>query len=105
MVTEVKEEKKTNPEETKTEDKVIIAKRKVVVVIPFGTPCSGKSFIWEAWKKQIDQTEGWTWEDVSSDIIRAQCMKKMMEGQPHMTRDEAFDKTGKTGPKLYDGQL
>lgn len=103
MVHVPKEEKKTNPEETKQEDKIVVAKRKVLVVIPFGTPCSGKSFIWEAWKKQIEVTDGWTYDEVSSDIIRAGCMKKMMDSQPNMTKDEAFDKTGKTGPKLYDG--
>lgn len=79
MVHVPKEEKKTNPEETKQEDKIVVAKRKVLVVIPFGTPCSGKSFIWEAWKKQIEVTDGWTYDEVSSDVIRAGCMKKMMD--------------------------
>ena len=56
-------------------------------MIPFGTPCSGKSFIWSAWKEAIDATEGWSWEDVSSDIIRAEQMKKLMDAQPNLTRD------------------
>jgi hypothetical protein len=106
MINVPAEEKKTNPvEETKQEEKVTIARRKVLVVIPFGTPCSGKSFVAAAWKKQIEATEGWTYEEVSSDIIRGQCMKKLMDNQPNLTRDEAFDNTGKTGPKLYEAQL
>jgi len=51
----------------------------VLIVIPFGTPCSGKSFIWDAWKKQIEATDGWTCDEVSSDGIRAQQMKKLMD--------------------------
>jgi hypothetical protein len=71
MISVPAEEKNTNPvEETKQEEKGAIARRKVLVVIPFGIPCSGKSFAAAAWKKQIEAIEGWTYEEVSSDIIR-----------------------------------
>jgi hypothetical protein len=64
-------------------------------------PGSGKSTIWKALKEKLgsmDETE-WTYDSVSSDTIRASLMKEFQDkGQ---TKKQAFDATGRSGPKAY----
>ena len=44
--------------------------KKVIVIIPFGVPGSGKSFIWENIQKKLESMQDWTFDSVSSDGIR-----------------------------------
>lgn len=62
-------------------------KRKVVFVVPFAVPCSGKSFAWNEIKKHIDEhKKDWTYESISSDEMRGKLIKQTMD-QKKCTRD------------------
>ena len=77
------EEKKEYPSQgnTQPQDKQG-NQRKVIIIIPFGTPCSGKSFMWDGLKKKIEATPNWSCESISTDEIRRQEMEKLMKSMP-----------------------
>ena len=74
----------------------------MIVIIPFGVPGSGKSFIWKLLKEKIATLpqEEWTCDQVSSDGIRGRLMKEVMEKED-IDRDAAYARTQKTGPSTY----
>ena len=74
--------------------------RRVIIVIPFGTPCSGKSFIWEVLRAKIESKEGWSCVSASTDHMRAAEMEKLMKGS-NMTKEKAFEASQKTGTRLF----
>ena len=52
-------------------------KRRVLIVIPFGVPCSGKSFIKDALKIAIaKERPDWSYDEISSDDMRRREMEK-----------------------------
>lgn len=81
-------------------------KRRVLIVIPFGVPGSGKSFVMNGLKDAIaKERPDWTFEEISSDDMRRVQMDKLLKVSADMTKEEAFEKTIKTGPKIFAGQL
>ena len=56
-------------------------KKTVLVIIPFGVPGSGKSFIWDQIKAKIESMpEGeWSCYSISSDGIRGELMDKLIK--------------------------
>ena len=63
----------------------------VIIIIPFGVPGSGKSFIWENMKKKLSSEKEWTLDSVSSDGIRGEQMEEYI--QKGLSKDEAYNKT------------
>jgi hypothetical protein len=63
----------------------------VVIIIPFGTPCSGKSFLWDGLKKKIESMPDWSCTYCSTDETRAKEMEKLMKSSSSMTKDKAFE--------------
>ena len=59
----------------------------IVCIIPFALPGSGKSFCFKAIQKKISETEGWSFDIVSSDGIRGELMRKAIENDPNLTKD------------------
>jgi len=48
-------------------------RKRVLIIIPFGVPGSGKSFVWEAVKAAIVKEKAdWSFEEISSDVMRGQ---------------------------------
>lgn len=83
-------------------DKSARVARTVFVIIPFGVPGSGKSTIKKALAEKVatmEESESWSFESISSDSIRAELMKPLIEGGK--TKKEAFDATARSGPKTY----
>lgn len=82
-------------------DEVQVERRPmVVVVIPFGLAGAGKSFCFRALQAKIQETEGCTFDVISSDGIRGEMVQKLMEKEK-ITRDDAFQKTAKSANKEY----
>ena len=81
----VSKSKSTEADETKPE-------KTVIVIIPFGVPGSGKSFIWDLIKQKIGSLpkDEWSCHSISSDGIRGEMMDKLVK-EKGITRDEAFD--------------
>ena len=80
-------------------------RKRVLIIIPFGVPGSGKSFVWDAVKAAITKDKSdWSYAEISSDDMRSAQMEKLMQGSD-LTRDAAFNATMKTGPKLYSAKL
>ena len=83
------------PDDVQTETRPM-----VIVVIPFGLAGAGKSFCFKALQAKINETEGCTFDVISSDGIRGEMVKKLMEKEK-CSRDDAFQKTAKTANKEY----
>jgi hypothetical protein len=48
-------------------------RKRVLIIIPFGVPGSGKSFVWEGVKAAIVKEKAdWSFEEISSDVMRGQ---------------------------------
>lgn len=76
----------------------------IICVIPFALPAVGKSFCYKKLQTKISQTEGCSFDIVSSDGIRGEQIKNLIE-RDKLTRDEAYSKTMKSGRQEYDRQL
>ena len=64
---------------------------------------AGKSYTWQ---KIQDQLKGqYEFEYVSSDETKHAYMKKFMATNPHMSKDDAFQKCAKASNKIYDEAL
>lgn len=71
------------------------------MIIPFGVPGSGKSTVKKALFEKVEslKSEGWSIDAVSSDSIRFDLMKPLIDGGK--TKKEAFEATARSGPKAY----
>ncbi|CDW91204.1 UNKNOWN [Stylonychia lemnae] len=80
------------------------SKKTVIVIIPFGITGSGKTTLRENLSQIVQEKLRWNFKYVSSDEIRKECMDKAMQNGK-MTRDEAFDRTGREAIKQFDYKL
>ena len=72
----------------------------VIVIIPFGVPGSGKSFIWENIKNELALKEDWSFDSVSSDGVRGELMEELIK--KGMDKDAAYQATQRTATTAYN---
>lgn len=111
------EESKSAPVEVQAEmatsTQQLSSKPKAIFIIPFATPSSGKSYVWSTIKDLIESNSiqfpkvhfEWSWSFISSDDIRDKIMKEILDQNPEMSKQDAFDKSAKRARNDYRADM
>lgn len=75
--------------------------KKIFIIVPMGIPAMGKSFVKEIFKAAFE-AKGSTFSVISSDIVRAECMKNYMKTSGNYDKENAFIKSNKSAKKLFN---
>ena len=86
------------------ESKSTGAEQTVYIIVPMGIPGMGKSNLVSIFHENLDKYDA-SFDIISSDDTRAECMDKQGRKNKNLSRDELFDKTGKEARDLFNKRL
>lgn len=83
------------PKSNNNNNIVISIKKKLFLIIPIMLPGNGKTFLIPYLHEALISEKNFSWEAISSDKIRKECMSNLAQRQPTCKEEKLFEQTGK----------
>lgn len=79
--------------------------KKIVIFLPISIPGSGKSFLMNHFKAQLNDQHKGKLHVISSDVLRKQLMDELSSKEPSLPLEELFSKTSKRAIHHFNEEL